>query len=611
MSQDKLTKLFYDGKYIKLKNEMDKSQLDLYLANQKHYDVLTINSYLNSENSESLAQNIKLYEKLIAFRVIFNGYDLDCYAFIEELCRNLQFLRNLKFLQLDIDLEKEIVQSSEFLTQLGKSLANLKDLENLSLFSFIPEIISEQELQQFKIQLEQLKKLESIKFDFVFVQQDNQHFFKEFASFFTNVQQLQNLNLQLEFQIKMINEIDSIIPRIYSLNNLKRIEIGIKDQSNLSTRDIQQLQKDLMNLNSLNNLKLTFQFLKSNLTQELNELLNASLSIETLEKLYFQIDFQQNQDFQFVIGNSLKNPIKLSTFKLKLKNHNQYNEQIIDFQVILDENIQNLINLKKMYMEVNFIQMHESSYRNLGNLLKILKNLENLKIQSNCDMNENLFIEFGQTFSNLSSLKRLQLGMLLNSFEQEKYGFMDGISPLVQLEQLEIESLYYVLGENLPNAFQNLVNLKTFTLNSYLKVANKDLESFGDSLYFLKSLNRLKIQLPLSNDTQNISKICSSIGNLANLKSLNISFYDFLYNHFSLDFNYIVQLFSNISNLTNLIELNLELQAKEQFKLQFDNTLINTIMNLPKLRKLEASVQQLGLNKIIRKHKRLVLLYLN
>ncbi|KAL4493970.1 hypothetical protein ABPG72_021987 [Tetrahymena utriculariae] len=607
MDQVKQNKIFQDGKYIQFKNSMDKSQIDLYLVNQKYYDILTIDSYLNSQNSESLARSVKYFEKLIAFSIKFNDHALDSYASIEELCRNLQLLEKLKFLQLSIDTQIQILPNSEFLIQLGKSLTSLQDLEYLCLSSYIPDNISDQQLKQLKTQLEQLKKLYCINFKFKFVSKNSHVFLKEFANFFTNIQQLQNLNLQFEFQNKLVNEIDTIIPRIYSLGNLKKIQLSVRDHNNLSIKDIQQLQKDLMSLNSLSNLKLSFKFLNPSLTQQLNELLNTSLTLKTIEKFYFQIVFQSNQDFQFTIGSNLTNPSNLSKFTIKLKNNN---EQSKDFQVVFDENIKNLINLKKMTLSVQFIKMYEYTYRNLGKLLTICKKLENLNIESNCDIDEDLFIEFGQTFSNLSSLKQLYLGLLLNKFEHEKYGFMDGISQLVQLEELEVQSLYYFLEENLPKAFQNLANLKAFSLNSYMKVTNKDLESFGDSLLYLKSLKNIKMKLPLNHDTQNISKISSSIGSLVNLSSINICFFDFLYNNFCLDFNWCVQLLKNISNLTNLIELTLEFQTQEEFQLQFDNLLVNTIMNLPKLRKLQVDFQQSGQIKIIRKHKRLVTLYL-
>ncbi|KAL4461305.1 hypothetical protein ABPG72_012857 [Tetrahymena utriculariae] len=412
------------------------------LNNKKNLQKLQISSSqidLRDQTYIQLFSNIKNNTKIQFLDLNLKSLQKQCLS--QNILESFEYIRDLKQLSFKIDLKNtNIILVNNILEGIGK-ISSLKQL-NL-------QYNSQNVYQKRKHQLA-LSHLKGLNLQSLEIQIGAIILGKEFQELGQVLQKqanLENLNLNIQFEVKLL---------VFSFGAIQLQN----EQSNNKIESFEDFIEGIKNLQSLKQLK--YGITRSQTRSEINEI---QVSIQHLQSL---------ESIEVV---------------------NIYDYELAQIDLLL-KSISFLKNLKKLNFD-NLKQINQATYSKQLKYFSSLKNLEHLDFTSNCIQLPNYDkIGYEQLFSNLTKLLTVNLKIELGqNQENQEQNFFKGLSYLQNLQILNLNLKNYEFTEKIMKYFSqacefliNLTNLTIwiFNINNYFTLTGAT--TLQEAFFQLKKL---------------------------------------------------------------------------------------------------------------------------
>ncbi|EWS76356.1 hypothetical protein TTHERM_000013667 (macronuclear) [Tetrahymena thermophila SB210] len=566
---------------IRLLKSHKESYLEDILKNLNYEKSVFIQSDLENDQFAFLIQNLKKLSNLTEFGIQTAYKSLSESSLLSLLAKEIKNLSQLTKLKLKLERPIEDRDSSKILIELGDSLQNLNNLEDLALEFGNMKLFSEIGAINLTTGFNSLQILNKFHISMYVYNQQEENFIKEILS--SSIK-------------KEVTEL--------SIHIIKYVEKGKEEKATLYSQNIFNLSE----FAQLNHLKLSIDKKIKNYEFDLKGFVNSLEYLKNLNKIYLNIDqmsfkqvnFSEFYDrlFQIVsleeletrlvisqidkeitLGEKMSEISQLKTLNLKLVNKGK--KSTLKF----GQNISKYNQFRKLQLDFKQIELSECGqqvfFQNLQKLQQFTSKLEM----------ESLTPSFVENLQFLHQLKAIKFA--INNIQQQIASkilpFFKSIKNLTNLEIIEVCcGLGYLVTsqEDFEDCFKNLVNLRDFKIlqtNSYDVIKNFQL--IAPLLKNLTQVERLQAVLEIVEIPDQLKLISQNLGQLISLKSLNLRVISYMhYNEYQLRQEDIQNLLDGISNLINLESLNIYFDTNfNNYNFLYQN-LSAVVQNLTQLR---------------------------
>ncbi|KAL4476393.1 hypothetical protein ABPG74_010126 [Tetrahymena malaccensis] len=585
-------------KYLRIFKFHKESHIEDILNGLLYEKSVFIQSDLCNDQFVFLIQNLYKLSHLTEFGIETCYKSLQDSSSLSLLSKDIKILSQLTKLALKFERQIEDVDSNKIFIELGESLKNLNNLEDLALSFGNMNLFSEVGAANLASGISSLKFLNKFHISIYVYNQQEEQLAKQILSSLRK--QLTELSINItKYEAKGKKEKADLNPpnilNLQEFTQLKDLKLTIDKKIKNYEFNLNGFVKSLEYLKNLNKIYLKIDqmsFKQVNFSEFYDRLFQID-SLEELEThlVVFQIDKN------VTLGENMSEKSQLKYLNLVIVNKEK--KCILKF----GKNISKFNQFRQLSLDFTQIELSDSGNQDF---FKNLQKLEKFSVKLD---QEGLSPSIVENFQFLQQLKVIQF--VINNSQKQIEGnilpFFKSIKNLVNLDSIEIRYCLLPLivnEEDVEQCFQNLINLKNVTIilqsSQYIM---RNFELVAPLFKGLTYVENLQAQLEILENPAILRLISQNLGQLTCLKILNLKITSYMcYNEYQLRQEDIQNLCDGISKLVNLISLNIYFDTSfDNYNFLFDS-LSSAVQNLTRLRYLQANLSQklINMNRIFK-----------